>query len=753
MTRDVRSLRALALLGGAMLVIVSCGKDNPVGPPVVTTVVVTPGTDTLIALGRTRQFTAVPKDANGNPVTGVTLVWHSSNPAVATVDAATGLVTAVGNGLSVIRADAGGVIGQATLAVVQVVAGVVVSPPSAGFTAVGDTQRLTGVAKDSGGAIVQGVRFVWQSSDQSVATVDTGGLLRSKGPGQTFITAAGRGVPGFAVVTVTQTAARLVVVGTPANVVAGDLFPAAVQVEVRDSNGALVTGARNLISIAVDSGPAGTLVGAQSVGAVGGVATFAGLTYNGFSGSHTLKATASGVGAGESPRFGVAPAATASITSLGTGTDGVVGDTLPAWSFELRDRFGNLATTTADTVHLTVAVSPWGSHVVGTAAVIPVSGVATFSGFKMDRPGSGVRLKAVQGSVSGPASASAFSDSLPPLTEVSTQGGHACAVGGGRVFCWGSNGGGELGNGTFLADSVPILVRTPVVLTAIAVGTGNSCGLASGGAPYCWGEQYGAGTSQNVPTLVPGGLTFSRLSTGSTHVCGLRLSGAIACWGDNEVGELGDGLASGAASSTPVTVAGGLTFTDVSVGGASTCAVATGGDAYCWGVGFFGALGTGSTANDSVPTLVQGGHHFTAISVATDHSCGLATDSLAYCWGTNDGGQLGDSTSNSDSVPVAVFGGIKFVTISAGWGFTCALDTGHHVMCWGIPGLGTSDLAPYDIGLTADLVVSGIGNGCLLAAGVLQCWGNNDAFQLGDGTRNSSTLPHPVITQAPRRYR
>src|SRR5437899_2682230 len=240
-----RYARLLSLL--LVTIVAACSKDNPVGPPVVTSVAVTPGSDTLIALGRTRQFTAVPKDANGNPVGGVTLVWRSSNPLVATVDSATGIVTAVGNGLSVIRADAGGVIGQATLAVVQVVAGVVVSPPSAGFTAVGDTQRLAAVAKDSGGAIVQGVRFVWQSSDQAVATVDTGGLLRSKGPGQTFITAAGRGVPGFAVVSVTQTAARLAFVGTPANAVAGDLFPAAVQVEVRDSNGAVVTSARNVI--------------------------------------------------------------------------------------------------------------------------------------------------------------------------------------------------------------------------------------------------------------------------------------------------------------------------------------------------------------------------------------------------------------------------------------------------------------------------------------------------------------------------
>ncbi|HEY6809175.1 MAG TPA: Ig-like domain-containing protein [Gemmatimonadales bacterium] len=748
MHRLLRSRIAVPGVTLALVSILSCSKDTGVAPPVPASVDVTPGADTLATLGRTRQFSAVARDANGNPVT-VPLTWRSSNPAVARVDSITGIVTAVANGQTSIRADAGGVSGQAAVVVAQVVAIVVVSPPSAGFTAVGDTQRLAGVAKDSSGAIIQGVRFVWQSSDPSVATVDTGGLLRSKGPGQTFITAAGRGIPGYAVVSVTQTAARLVFAGTPPDITAGDLFPAAIQVEVRDSNNALVTGARTVISIAVDSGPAGALVGAQSVGAVGGVATFAGLAYTGFSGSHTLKATAAGVGNGESPRFAVAPAATATITSLGSGTDGIVGDTLGSWAFELRDRFGNL-TDTPDTVRLGT-VSVWGSHARGPAAVVPVNGVATFSGFTMDRPGTGVRLTATQGSVTSFASAASFTDTMPSLTEIATSGTHMCAVGDARVFCWGANDGGQLGDGTLLADSVPVLVGTPVTLSGIAAGGSNSCGLSASGAAYCWGERHGYGIFDTQPLLVPGGFTFTKLVAGGGQTCGLTPSGALACWGDDQVGELGDGLASGGATMTPVVIAGGTTFTDVSAGGLTTCAVATGGAAYCWGSGYFGGLGTGSTANDSVPTAVLGGHLFTAISVGTDHTCGLATDSLAYCWGANDGGQLGDSTMNADSVPVAVFGGIKFAAISAGWGGTCALDSAHEVYCWGGVGLASVGIVPTDIGLSGDAVVAGLGNGCVLSTGTLACWGQNDQFQMGDGTRTFGTLPHPIITQTRRR--
>src|SRR5437773_210815 len=57
-------------------------------------VVVSPATATLDALGLTQQFTAVAKDANGNVVPGQAFTWTADNPLVARVDAG-GLVTAV----------------------------------------------------------------------------------------------------------------------------------------------------------------------------------------------------------------------------------------------------------------------------------------------------------------------------------------------------------------------------------------------------------------------------------------------------------------------------------------------------------------------------------------------------------------------------------------------------------------------------------------------------------------------------------
>jgi len=82
----------------------------------VNSVVVTPSTFTLNAAGATQQLTADPRNAANVSLTGRTVTWSSLNTAVATVSAS-GLVTAVANGSTTIRATVEGVIGQATATV------------------------------------------------------------------------------------------------------------------------------------------------------------------------------------------------------------------------------------------------------------------------------------------------------------------------------------------------------------------------------------------------------------------------------------------------------------------------------------------------------------------------------------------------------------------------------------------------------------------------------------------------------------
>lgn len=90
--------------------------------PRVTTIELSPSSVTLDAIGATQQITASLKDQNGNPISEM-VSWSSGDPNVATVNAS-GLVTAVANGTTTVKASAGGVTASAQVVVAQA-AGVV----------------------------------------------------------------------------------------------------------------------------------------------------------------------------------------------------------------------------------------------------------------------------------------------------------------------------------------------------------------------------------------------------------------------------------------------------------------------------------------------------------------------------------------------------------------------------------------------------------------------------------------------------
>ena len=81
---------------------------------------------------------------------------------------------------------------------------VTVTPANPALTAVGGTQQLTATARDASSNIVSGATFTWASSDASVATVSSTGLVTAVGSGTATITAtAPGGAGGSTTVTVT----------------------------------------------------------------------------------------------------------------------------------------------------------------------------------------------------------------------------------------------------------------------------------------------------------------------------------------------------------------------------------------------------------------------------------------------------------------------------------------------------------------------------------------------------------------------
>ena len=191
-----------------------CGDgDSPSAPPTPeparpTTVMVSPATHELTALGTTVQLSAEVRDQNARVMAGATVTWTSSANSVATVDAS-GLVTAAGNGTATITASAGPASGSAVVTVMQSVASVEVSPSVYELTALGQTVQLTAEAFDENGHAVAGAEFSWESSDVAVATVDAGGLVTAVAEGVATITASAGEASGSAVVPVMQPVASV----------------------------------------------------------------------------------------------------------------------------------------------------------------------------------------------------------------------------------------------------------------------------------------------------------------------------------------------------------------------------------------------------------------------------------------------------------------------------------------------------------------------------------------------------------------
>jgi prepilin-type N-terminal cleavage/methylation domain-containing protein len=312
------------------------------------------------------------------------------------------------------------------------------------------------------------------------------------------------------------------------------------------------------------------------------------------------------------------------------------------------------------------------------------------------------------------------------VTAIATGTFHSCALADGQAYCWGSGSYGRLGDGTTTTSNIPVAVSTTGVLsgktvTAIATGTFHSCALADGQA-YCWGRsnygQLGDGTTttqSDVPVAVStagvlSGKTVTAITAGDTHSCALADDQAY-CWGRSSYGQLGAG--STATSTIPVAVStagvlGGKIVTAVTAGTTHSCALADG-QAYCWGRGDNGRLGTGSTALSSTPVAVStagvlSGKTVTAITAGNTNSCAVA-DGQAYCWGRGDYGQLGDGNTVQADIPVAV-------------------------STAGVLG-----------GKTVTAIATGNGHGCAVADGQAYCWGRGDNGQLGAGSTTYSSVP------------
>lgn len=135
------------------------------------------------------------------------------------------------------------------------------------------------------------------------------------------------------------------------------------------------------------------------------------------------------------------------------------------------------------------------------------------------------------------------------VSAVAVGGGHSCALtGGGAVKCWGLNSFGVLGDGTTTTRLTPVdVVGLSSGVIAVLAGYQHTCALLGSGGIKCWGSngegQLGDGTTTQrlTPVNVVGlGSSITNITAGSLYTCAITSVATEKCWGENRYGQLGD---------------------------------------------------------------------------------------------------------------------------------------------------------------------------------------------------------------------
>ncbi|MDT4950217.1 MAG: hypothetical protein QOJ37_2812 [Pseudonocardiales bacterium] len=261
---------------------------------------------------------------------------------------------------------------------------------------------------------------------------------------------------------------------------------------------------------------------------------------------------------------------------------------------------------------------------------------------------------------------------------------HSLAIGSdGKVYAWGDNTTGELGNGTTTASKTPIVVSIPagVTVTSIAAGYYDSFAVTSTGAVYGWGinnlGQLGNSTTATakVPTLVslPAGVSATSIASGYGHTLVVTSTGTAYGWGYNANGQVGDASVTSRAQPVAVKLPVGTTVTSVAAGYLHSLAVTSTGGVLGWGSNSNGQVGNGGAANTAVSTPVAinlGSGLAASVGAGALHSLAVTTTGAVYAWGDNASGQYGNGTVTTSTTPLLLAGFAPVTTALGGYGYS-----------------------------------------------------------------------------------
>ncbi len=238
-----------------------------------------------------------------------------------------------------------------------------------------------------------------------------------------------------------------------------------------------------------------------------------------------------------------------------------------------------------------------------------------------------------------------------------------------KTYAFGNNSYGILGFGHEEVVSEIQIVEELCDQQIIDFANGFSHCIArnSSGKVYCWGHNdcgYLGNGSQDNSYHKP---IFNQylnnefvidISCGNSHSLVLTNCGEVYAWGKNREGQIGNGCNSWS-QSKPIKVNGfnNERVVMISCGWSHSMALTECGHVYSWGDNEYGQLGIGNTAHSNEPIFVENKCNvfIEKISCGKYHSLLLSSDGYIYTFGRNKHGELGYQKEGNEGVWEWVF--------------------------------------------------------------------------------------------------
>jgi uncharacterized protein YjdB/alpha-tubulin suppressor-like RCC1 family protein len=524
----------------------------------VSSVTVNPGTETVSA-GATVAFNAILKDSANRVLTGRSVTWTSAKPNIASVSEA-GVVSGLLVGTADIVASSEGRDGHATVTVNTLstpVATITVSPANTNMSG-GGTKQLSATLRDANGNVLGGRPISWTSSNPDRASVSSTGLVTaSPVDAPVVVTATVEGKSATSSIGI-STFVRLSAGSSSTCGLTADgtaycwgLTPTKVQTDLKFV--AISSGSAHTCGIAVGalvycwgSNSSGQL-GSGSVGVSSSVPVPVSGGYHFVSIAAGTENTCATTADGEVYCWGLVKYNQLRLAGdVDTNSEiriqpWRVGGGMVAVVAGLDNRFCSVDAAGLAYCWPVEFFSIQGSPFSGPNLTFPISSTIHFATLR-------VGVGHVCGiEVGGQAYCWGRNDRGQLGDGTTTNRSTPTLVAGGLLF-------ESLAAGGTVKYTIDESQHT-----STTEFLGFSCGITLGGKAYCWGAneigQLGLGTvSSSVasPQAVVGGILFTGLRGGAKHICGLAVGGAAYCWGSNASGQFGDGTTTSSSRPTQI---------------------------------------------------------------------------------------------------------------------------------------------------------------------------------------------------------